>query len=192
MHDTHAIHEDVSRVLFSATDIENRVADLGDAITEDYAEAALNEGLVIVTVLKGAAIFLADLVRAIRLPVEMDFMAIASYGGSATSSGVIRILKDLSTDIFGKHVIIAEDIIDTGLTVKYLLKYLRSQGPASLEVATLLRKRRKDQDTVECRYMGFEVPDEFIVGYGLDFAERYRNLPYIAALKPEIYNAAQG
>ena len=112
MHDTHPQHEDVSRILFSATDIENRVADLGDAITKDYEEAAKGEGLVVITVLKGAAIFLADLVRAIRLPVEMDFMAIASYGDGSTSSGVIRILKDLSTEIFGKHVIIAEDIID--------------------------------------------------------------------------------
>ena len=187
MQDTNPNHEDISRVLFSAADIENRVQDLGDAITKDYQEAATAEGLVVITVLKGAAIFLADLVRAIRLPVEMDFMAIASYGDASTSSGVIRVLKDLSTEIFGKHVIIAEDIIDTGLTIKYLMKYLRSRGPASLEVAALLRKRRSDQCAVTCRYMGFEVPDEFIVGYGLDFAERYRNLPYIAALKPEVY-----
>ena len=137
--------------------------------------------------LRGAAIFMADLARKIDLPVEMDYMAISSYGNGAKSSGVVRILKDLSSQIEGRHVIVAEDILDSGLTLTYLLKNLASRRPASLEVATLLRKRTRAQAKIDCAYVGFECPDEFIVGYGLDFAERYRNLPYIGILKPEVY-----
>lgn len=180
------MHNDIKEVLFTQDDLARRVGEIGADITRDYAHAA-KEGIVLISVLRGAAIFMADLARAIELPVEMDYMAISSYGNGAKSSGVVRILKDLSSEIEGRHVIVAEDILDSGLTLKYLLKNLSSRGPASLEVATLLRKKTKAQADIRCRYVGFECPDEFIVGYGLDYAERYRNLPYIGILKPEIY-----
>jgi len=140
-----------------------------------------------VAVLRGAAIFLADLSRAITVPVELDFMAVSSYGSSTKSSGVVRILKDLDEQIEGRHVIVVEDILDTGLTLKYLLKNLASRKPASLEVVTLLNKEGKQRVPISCKYSGFSVPDVFVVGYGLDFAERYRNLPYVGVLKPSAY-----
>ena len=183
------MHKDIAKVLFTEEEITNRVAEIGKAITKDYAEVSKNEGIIVISVLRGAAIFMADLVREIELPVEMDYMAISSYGNGAKSSGVVRILKDLSSEIEGKHVIVAEDILDSGLTLTYLLKNLRSRKPASVEVATLLRKKTLAQAKVKCKYVGFECPDEFIVGYGLDFAERYRNLPYIGVLKPELYQS---
>uniref|UniRef100_UPI0036F25DB3 hypoxanthine phosphoribosyltransferase n=1 Tax=Xiamenia xianingshaonis TaxID=2682776 RepID=UPI0036F25DB3 len=157
---------------------------LGDAITRDYADKA-DDGIVLVTVLRGGAIFMADLARAIRLPVEIDFMAVSSYGSGMKSSGVVRILKDLSSSIEGKHVIVVEDIIDSGLTLSYLLKNLSARNPASIEVAALLRKKTESQSDVRSIYTGFECPNEFIVGYGLDYQERYRNLPYIAVLSSE-------
>ena len=181
------VHEDVSRILFSEQDLSNRVAEMGAAITRDYADATREEGLILISVLRGAAIFMADLAREIKLPLEMDYLAISSYGSGVKSSGVVNILKDLSSSIEGRHVLIAEDILDSGLTLTYLMKNLQSRNPASLEVATLLRKKTPDQADVKCRYVGFECPDEFIVGYGLDYAERYRNLPYIGVLKPELY-----
>lgn len=180
------MHNDIREVLFTQEELASRVHEIGASITQDYADAA-QQGIVLVSVLRGAAIFMADLARAIELPVEMDYMAISSYGNGAKSSGVVRILKDLTSDIQGRHVIIAEDILDSGLTLKFLMKNLASRNPASLEVATLLRKKTKAQADITCRYVGFECPDEFIVGYGLDYAERYRNLPYIGVLKPEIY-----
>ncbi len=180
------VHEDVSEILFSEQDLAKRVAEIGAEITRDYADVA-DEGIVLISVLRGAAIFMADLAREIELPIEMDYMAISSYGNGAKSSGVVRILKDLSSEIEGRHVIIAEDILDSGLTLTYLMKNLQSRNPASIEVATLLRKKTKAQADIACRYIGFECPDEFIVGYGLDYAERYRNLPYIGILKPELY-----
>ena len=180
------MHEDIERVLYSEEEIAQRVGEMGAEITRDYAEVA-DEGIVIVSVLRGAAIFMADLVRQIDLPVEMDYMAISSYGSAAKSSGVVRILKDINTEIKDRHVIVAEDILDSGLTLKYLLKNFASRGPASIEVATLLRKKTLAQAHIDCKYVGFECPDEFIVGYGLDYAQRYRNLPYIGVLKPEIY-----
>lgn len=180
------VHNDIREVLFTQEELASRVHEIGASITQDYADAA-QQGIVLVSVLRGAAIFMADLARAIELPVEMDYMAISSYGNGAKSSGVVRILKDLTSDIQGRHVIIAEDILDSGLTLKFLMKNLASRNPASLEVATLLRKKTKAQADITCRYVGFECPDEFIVGYGLDYAERYRNLPYIGVLKPEIY-----
>ena len=180
------VHEDVSRI-FSEQDLSNRVAEMGAAITRDYADATREEGLILISVLRGAAIFMADLAREIKLPLEMDYMAISSYGSGVKSSGVVNILKDLSSSIEGRHVLIAEDILDSGLTLTYLMKNLQSRNPASLEVATLLRKKTPGQADVKCRYVGFECPDEFIVGYGLDYAERYRNLPYIGVLKPELY-----
>lgn len=181
------VHNDIQEVLFTQEDLARRVGEIGAAITRDYASAA-GDGIVLVSVLRGAAIFMADLARAIELPIEMDYMAISSYGNGAKSSGVVRILKDLTSEIEGRHVIVAEDILDSGLTLKYLLKNLSSRNPASIAVATLLRKKTEAQADIGCRYVGFECPDEFIVGYGLDYAERYRNLPYIGILKPELYS----
>ena len=180
------MHKDIAEILFTEEEIAQRVGDIGAAITSDYADAA-EEGIILISVLRGAAIFMADLARTIDLPVEMDYMAISSYGNGAKSSGVVRILKDLSSEIEGRHVVVAEDILDSGLTLKYLLKNLSSRHPASIEVATLLRKQTLAQAKIDCKYIGVECPDEFIVGYGLDYAERYRNLPYIGVLKPEVY-----
>ena len=168
------MHNDISEILFTEKQLADRVGEIGAAITRDYADAA-DEGIILISVLRGAAIFMADLARKIELPLEMDYMAISSYGNGAKSSGVVRILKDLSSQIEGRHVIVAED------------KNLSSRQPASIEVATLLRKKTLAQAKIDCKYIGFECPDEFIVGYGLDYAERYRNLPYIGILKPEIY-----
>lgn len=181
------VHNDISEILFSEQDLAIRVRELGEAITRDYADVAGDAGIVVVSILRGGAVFTCDLIRAIDLPLEVDFMAVSSYGNGAKSSGVVRILKDLNTDIRGRHVVIAEGIIDSGLTLKYLLKNLQSREPASLTVAALMRKDTSAQADIPCRYIGFECPDEFIVGYGLDFAEHYRNLPYIGVLKPEIY-----
>lgn len=180
------MHNDISEILFTEKQLADRVGEIGAAITSDYADVA-DEGIILISVLRGAAIFMADLARKIELPLEMDYMAISSYGNGAKSSGVVRILKDLSSQIEGRHVIVAEDILDSGLTLTYLLKNLSSRQPASIEVATLLRKKTLAQAKIDCKYIGFERPDEFIVGYGLDYAERYRNLPYIGILKPEIY-----
>lgn len=179
------MHQDIDEILFSEDEIARRVNEIGAQITKDYQDA--EDGIVLISVLRGAAIFMADLARQIELPCEMDYMAISSYGNGAKSSGVVRILKDLSSEIEGRHVVIAEDILDSGLTLTYLLKNLSSRNPASLAVATLLRKKTRAQAKIDCRYVGFECPDKFIVGYGLDYAERYRNLPYIGVLKPEIY-----
>lgn len=179
------VHQDIDEILFSEDEIARRVNEIGAQITKDYQDA--EDGIVLISVLRGAAIFMADLARQIELPCEMDYMAISSYGNGAKSSGVVRILKDLSSEIEGRHVVIAEDILDSGLTLTYLLKNLSSRNPASLAVATLLRKKTRAQAKIDCRYVGFECPDKFIVGYGLDYAERYRNLPYIGVLKPEIY-----
>ena len=183
------MHEDIQRVLFTEDQIAQRVKEIGTQITQDYAEIVTESKkvVVLISVLRGAAIFMADLARTIDIPVEMDYMAISSYGNGAKSSGVVRILKDLTSEIEGCHVIIAEDILDSGLTLKYLMKNLSSRHPASIEVATLLRKKTLQQANIDCRYVGFECPDEFIVGYGLDYAETYRNLPYIGVLKPEVY-----
>lgn len=180
------MHQDIERVLFSEEDIASRVRDLGMAITHDYADYA-DQGIVMITLLRGGAIFMADLARQVKLPMELDYMAVSSYGSGAASSGVVRILKDLTAEIEGKHVILIEDILDSGLTLSYIEKYLQSRNPASLEVAVLLRKETEAQADIHCRYLGFGCPDEFMVGYGLDFAEHYRNLPYIGVLKPEIY-----
>jgi hypoxanthine phosphoribosyltransferase len=177
------MHEDIDRILFTEEDLRERVHDMGTQITQDHE----GESLIVISVLRGAAIFMADLVREIQLPVEMDYMAISSYGNGAKSSGVVRILKDLTSPIEGRHVLIAEDILDSGLTLKYLIKNLSHRNPASIEVATLLRKKTLQQAKIDCRYIGFECPDEFIVGYGLDYAERYRNLPYIGVLKSDVY-----
>jgi len=177
------MHPDIESVIISEEQIDERVRELGAEISRDYA----GETVLLVAVLRGAAIFLADLSRAITVPVELDFMAVSSYGSSTKSSGVVRILKDLDEQIEGRHVIVVEDILDTGLTLKYLLKNLASRKPASLEVVTLLNKEGKQRVPISCKYSGFSVPDVFVVGYGLDFAERYRNLPYVGVLKPSAY-----
>lgn len=176
------LHPDLERVLFSEDQIHARVCEMGASITEDYA----GKDLVVVSVLRGAAVFVADLVRQIDLPLEMDFMAVSSYGEEAKSSGVVRIQKDLSTDITGRHVLIAEDVIDSGLTLRYLFNNLESRNPASITIAALLRKDLPEQIDLPCQYLGFTCPDAFVVGYGLDYAQRYRNLPYIGALKPSV------
>ncbi len=180
------VHNDIDRILFSEEEIAARVAEIGAGISEDFKDA--EDGIILISVLRGAAIFMADLARQITIPCEMDYMAVSSYGNGAKSSGVVRILKDLSSKIEGRHVVIAEDILDSGLTLRYLLKNLQARNPKSLTVATLLRKKTRAQAKIDCAYIGFECPDEFIVGYGLDYAERYRNLPYIGVLKPELYN----
>ena len=177
------MHPDIESVIISEEQIDERVRELGAEISRDYE----GETVLLVAVLRGAAIFLADLSRAISVPVELDFMAVSSYGSSTKSSGVVRILKDLDEQIEGRHVIVVEDILDTGLTLKYLLKNLASRKPASLEVVTLLNKEGKQRVPISCKYSGFSVPDVFVVGYGLDFAERYRNLPYVGVLKPSAY-----
>lgn len=184
---------DVEKVLFTEEQLVARVAAMGAEITRDYAGKVgvsappEKPSLLVVSVLRGAALFMADLVRCIDLPLEMDYMAVSSYGTGTKSSGEVRILKDISSDIEGRHVLIAEDILDSGLTLKHLLALIGSRNPASVQVATLLRKNNPAQEEVPCAYVGFECPDEFIVGYGLDYAEHYRNLPFIGILKPEIY-----
>jgi hypoxanthine phosphoribosyltransferase len=177
------IHPDIESVIVTEEQIHDRIAELGAQISRDYA----GERLLLVAVLRGAAIFLADLAREITVPVEIDFMAVSSYGSSTKSSGVVRILKDLDEQIEGRHVLVVEDILDTGLTLKYLLKNLASRKPASLEVVALLNKEGKQRVPISCKYVGFAVPDEFVVGFGLDFAERYRNLPYVGVLRPSAY-----
>jgi hypoxanthine phosphoribosyltransferase len=166
----------IGETLLSSEQIQARIAELGAEIARDYE----GRDPILVSVLKGAFIFVADLVRAIPIPLEMDFMAVSSYGASTRSSGVVRIVKDLDADLHGRHVIIVEDIIDSGLTLRYLRKTLQSRGTASLEVCSLLVREGNQQSELDLRYIGFRIPPSFVIGYGLDVAERYRNLPYIA------------
>jgi hypoxanthine phosphoribosyltransferase len=169
----------VGRTVVDAVRLQERVAQLGRRIASDYADSS---SLLLVGVLKGATLFLADLMRAIEMPVEVDFMAVASYGSATDSSGVVRILKDLDTPISGRDVLIVEDIVASGLTLKYLLRNLGSREPASLGVCALLAKPACKRAELAIRYVGFEIPDTFVIGYGLDHSERFRNLPYIAAI----------
>lgn len=178
-----AKHAEIQEVLFTEDEIKEVVKRIGSQISADYK----GEKLLLVSVLKGAFVFMADLVRAIEGQVEIDFMAVSSYGDGAKSSGVVRIIKDLNVPVEGRHVIIVEDILDSGLTLKYLLKNLKSRKPLSIEVATLLFKEGKQQTDVHCKYVGLVCPDEFVVGYGLDYNEYYRNLPYIGVLDPSVY-----
>jgi hypoxanthine phosphoribosyltransferase len=177
---------DVKEVLIPSSDIQEKVRELGERITEDYR----GERPLLVGVLRGAVIVLGDLMRKIDLPCEIDFMDISSYGTGTSSSGVVRILKDLEEDITGRHVLVVEDIIDTGLTLSYLLRSLQARKPASLKVFALLSKPSRRRVELDVKYLGFEVPDEFVVGYGLDFAGAYRNLPDICVLKPEVFAKA--
>ncbi len=180
-----AMHPDVETVLFSEEDIAAMVKRMGEEISRDYA----GRDLVLIAVLRGAVVFMGDLMRAIDCPVAIDFMAVSSYGDGAKSSGIVRIIKDLDIDIKGRDVLIVEDILDSGLTLKYLMANLASRGPASLEVCTFLWKDVEGkQAAIDPKYVGTHCPDEFVVGYGLDFAERYRNLPYVGVLKPEVYS----
>lgn len=174
---------DVKEVLYSENDLALRVKELADAIQSDYRD----KELLVIGVLKGANIFMGDLIRKIELPIQIDFIAASSYGSSTESSGVVKIVKDLDYSIEGKHVLIVEDIIDSGLTLKYLEENFLSRKPASLEICTLLDKPERRKANIAVKYVGFEIPDEFIVGYGIDYAEKYRNLPYVATLKPEVY-----
>ena len=178
-------HPDIEKVLFTQEDIDGIVSRLGEQITRDYA----GKDLVLIAVLRGAVVFMGDLMRKIELPTNIDFMAVSSYGDGVKSSGIVRIIKDLDIDIRGRDVLIVEDILDSGLTLKYLMKNLESRKPASLEVAAFLWKDVEDRvSAVTPKYDGTHCPDAFVVGYGLDYAERYRNLPYLGILKPEVYS----
>jgi hypoxanthine phosphoribosyltransferase len=174
---------DLAEVLITPDQLQKRIAELAARIDADYADREL----LLVGVLKGAVMVMADLARAMRLPVEMDWMAVSSYGSGTKSSGVVRILKDLDCDITGRHVLVVEDIIDSGLTLSWLVRNLASRGPASLRICTLLRKPDAARTEVDVAYTGFDIPDAFVIGYGLDYGERYRNLPFIGTLAPHVY-----
>jgi hypoxanthine phosphoribosyltransferase len=180
---------DIKSVLLSSEAIQAKVAELGAKVGEDYREIIDSTGqdLLLVTVLKGAVFFVTDLARAIPLPTQLEFMAVSSYGSSTSSSGVVRILKDLDRDINDRDVLIVEDIVDSGLTLSWLLRNLATRHPRSLRVCTLMRKPDAVRAGVDIAYVGFEIPNEFVVGYGLDYAERYRDLPYIGTLDPKVY-----
>jgi hypoxanthine phosphoribosyltransferase len=176
---------DVKEVLISSEKIEAKVREIGARITEDYR----GEKPLLIGILRGAVVVMSDLMRNIDLQCELDFMDISSYGTGTSSSGVVRILKDLEEDITNRHILIVEDIIDTGLTLSYLMRSLHARKPASLEICALLSKPSRRRAELDVRYLGFEVPDEFVVGYGLDYAGAYRNLPDICVLKPEVFAA---
>jgi hypoxanthine phosphoribosyltransferase len=174
---------DIERILISSEEIQSKIRELGEQVTADYR----GHDLLLVGVLKGAFVVMADLSRHIRLPLQFDFMAVSSYGSATKTSGVVRILKDLDHEIEGRDVLLVEDIVDSGLTLNYLLKNLRTRRPATLEVCALMQKTAAQRVRLDIKYRGFEIPPEFVVGYGLDYDERYRNLPYVALLKPEAY-----
>jgi hypoxanthine phosphoribosyltransferase len=178
------VASEVTHVLLEEDQIKARLKELASAIDQDYE----GKELLLVGVLRGAVMVMADLSRALRSHVEMDWMAVSSYGASTKTSGVVRILKDLDTDVAGRHVLIVEDIIDSGLTLDWLSKNLKSRNAASVEIATLLRKPDSIKVPVEVKYVGFDIPPEFVVGFGLDYAEKYRNLPFIATLAPHVYS----
>jgi hypoxanthine phosphoribosyltransferase len=175
----------IGEILVQADELRHRVRELGAEISRDYADLPPDRNLLLVGVLKGAVFFLSDLMRQIEIPCEVDFMAVASYGSATDSSGVVRILKDLDTPIEGRDVLIVEDIVDSGLTLQYLLRSLRARNPRSLEVCALLTKPERRKVDLPTRYVGFEIPNRFAIGYGLDHGERFRHLPYVAALAAE-------
>jgi len=177
----------ISEILIDEETLHGRIAELGAQISDDYR----GQDLLLIGVLKGAIFFMADLMRSIDIPCEVDFMAISSYGAGIDSSGVVRILKDLDVSIEGRNVLVVEDIIDSGLTLSYLLRNLEAREPASLEVCALLTKPERRENDVACRYVGFEIPNRFVIGYGLDFAERYRNLPFVGVLRDELAAQAE-
>jgi hypoxanthine phosphoribosyltransferase len=185
--DTVRVHQDdIEQVLIPREAIQEKCRELGERITEDYRGL----DLLLVGVLKGAFVFMADLARHIHLPMEFDFMAVSSYGAATQTSGVVRILKDLDHEIQGRHVLLVEDIVDSGLTLSYLLRMLRTRRPASLEVCALMVKTQVQQIELPIRYRGFDIPPVFVVGYGLDYGERFRNLPFVGTLRPEVYRDA--
>lgn len=177
------MRNDIERIFFSAEEIEETVKALGKKITEDY----MDKNPLLIGVLKGSFVFMADLIKNIDTYCELDFMAVSSYGNGTTSTGAVKITKDLNEDIEGRHIIIIEDILDSGITLNYLKNYLSMRNPASISICTLLDKSARRQADIYADYVGFDCPDAFIVGYGLDYAEKYRNLPYIGVLKKEIY-----
>ena len=177
------LEQDVEKVSISEEELKRRITEMGRQITQEYHA----EPLTIVGILKGASIFFADLARSIDLPLQMDFMSVSSYGTEATSSGVVKIIKDLDADVTGRHILLVEDIIDTGITLAYLRDYLSNRGAKSVKICTLLDKPSRREKAVQVDYIGFTMPDEFIIGYGIDYAENYRNLPYVASLKRSVY-----
>ncbi|WP_408932498.1 hypoxanthine phosphoribosyltransferase [Corynebacterium sp. YSMAA1_1_D6] len=194
MHDTnnqavpaHPYGEDIEAVLVTEEELQERIQEMADRISEKYRNT--EEDLILVCVLKGAVFFLTDFARKLSIPSQLEFMAVSSYGNSASSSGVVRILKDLDRDIEGRDVVIVEDIIDSGLTLSWLIRNLQGRQPRSLEVVTLLRKPEVVKAELELFDVGFDIPNEFVVGYGLDFAERYRDLPWVGTLHPSVYSS---
>ena len=177
------LNEDIGEILISEHEIQSKVAEMAKEVTEDYR----GRDLLLVGVLKGAFMLMSDLARHITIPLELDFMAVSSYGSATKTSGVVRIMKDLDLDISGRDVLIVEDIIDSGLTLSYLIKNLKARGPRSLEVCALPSKPEVQKVELDVRYEGFALPPVFVVGYGLDYGERYRNLPYVGTLKPHLY-----
>lgn len=182
---TFNIADDIGEILFSEEELAQKCREMAGLIDADYS----GKELVLVGILKGSFMFMADLVRRTTIPLEIEFMSVSSYGASSESSGVVRILKDLDTDIKGKHVLLVEDIIDSGNTLTYLMEYLRGRGAASVEIICLLDKPARRTREMAVKYVGFVIPDAFIIGYGIDYAERYRNLPYVATLKEEVYRS---
>ena len=178
-----SIKKDIAEILIGAEELQAKIAELGRQISEDYR----GRDPLLICLLRGAVVFLSDLIRAIDIPLEMDFMAISSYGASTESSGVVRLMMDLKSNITGRDVLIVEDIVDTGRTLAYMLENLQTRRPADIKVCALLSKPSRREVQVELDYLGFEIPDKFVVGYGLDYAENYRNLPFIGVLKPELY-----
>lgn len=195
LHDTkdfnvppHRYGDDVEAILIPEDLLQARIQELADMVSEKYRDA--EDDLILVCVLKGAVFFLTDFARKLSIPAEMEFMAVSSYGNSTTSSGVVRILKDLDKEIAGRDVLVVEDIIDSGLTLSWLLRNLRNRNPKSLEVVTLLRKPEVQTAKIDLLDIGFDIPNEFVIGYGLDYAERYRDLPYVGTLHPRVYSDA--
>ncbi|SFC66685.1 hypoxanthine phosphoribosyltransferase [Clostridium uliginosum] len=177
------MREDIQEILFDEEALSNKINELGKQISNDYK----GKELVVVGILKGSVIFAAELLKNISIPCEIDFMAVSSYGNSTESSGVVRILKDLDHSVEGKDILLVEDIVDSGVTLSYLLKYLKARKANSIEIVSLLNKPARRKAELDVKYIGFGVPDAFIVGYGIDYAEKYRNLPFIGTLKPEVY-----
>lgn len=180
---SYEMNNDIKQVLITEEEISTRIAELGRQISQHYQD----KQLLLVSVLKGSVVFMADLMRAISIPARIDFMSVSSYGGGTKTSGVVKIIKDLDMDISGYDLLIVEDILDSGMTLSYLREMLQNRGPKSIKLITLLDKPERHQVDVTPDYLGFTVPDEFVVGYGLDFNEKYRGLPYIGILKPEVY-----
>jgi hypoxanthine phosphoribosyltransferase len=176
--------EDIESIIIDEASLQKKVEELGKQITEDYK----GKNLVLICILRGGVVFLSDLMKNIHLPLEIDFFSLSSYGKSTTSSGIVKIRKDIDTDVFNKHVLIVEDIVDSGLTLQYIFDYLKKHNPASVKICALLDKPESHKIDIKLDYLGYEIGNEFVVGYGLDYAEKYRNLSYIGILKKEIYS----